>query len=435
MVSSDAQTQPIYGHKLSTVGPGTVTGETAVYDFTDTDLLMKLHYLRGVYYFKGGDDGSSSPVSGLNTAALKGPTFPLFDTYTSASGRIRRRTSDGSGGGRPYVKCNDCGVRVVEAKCDRTVEEWVKEKGPWLHHAQLAPVNVVGPELQFSPLIFIQLTRFKCGGLAIGLGWSHILGDAFSAANFVNKWGRLVSGEKLPLEPQHLIEPKPKPEKPRKTSVDSVKEVSPVEDCWVVPNESKMETFSFQITPPKLNHLLSEVKQSHRCYSAFEAISAVIWQCLAPKKITICRTDTSSSNRYRLMSNNQTLSTIEADFPVAEAKLPKLAELIARETADESEAAGGLVNAESGLPDFIVYGANLTFVDLAGIEFYGFEMKGQKPVAVNYSVDGVGDGGAVLVLPAGGGGGGDGGRVVTATLPVEQAVRLQSELEREWGIA
>ncbi|KAL6137143.1 hypothetical protein ACLB2K_062438 [Fragaria x ananassa] len=36
------------------------------------------------------------------------------------AGRIRR-----SENGWPFIKCNDSGVRIVEARCDETVDEWL----------------------------------------------------------------------------------------------------------------------------------------------------------------------------------------------------------------------------------------------------------------------------------------------------------------------
>ena len=42
----------VYNLRLSSVGPGSVTGSDVVYDFSGLDLAMKLHYLKGVYFFK-----------------------------------------------------------------------------------------------------------------------------------------------------------------------------------------------------------------------------------------------------------------------------------------------------------------------------------------------------------------------------------------------
>lgn len=136
----------VYDHKLSTVVPGSVTGETVVYQLSNMDLVMKLHYLRTVHYFK-----ANEIIDNLAIKDLKAPMFPLLDAYYPVSGRIRR-----SEAGRPFVKCNDCGVRIVEANCGETLEEWleIKDSSRW---RLLVPEKMLGPELQFSPPVFFQV--------------------------------------------------------------------------------------------------------------------------------------------------------------------------------------------------------------------------------------------------------------------------------------
>ncbi|WP_411026270.1 acyltransferase, partial [Salmonella sp. s58078] len=92
--------------------------------------------------------------------------FEWLDLYYPASGRIRR-----SENGRPFIKCNDGGVRIVEAKCDRSIDEWLGSKDRCKNDEQLVPSQVLGPELEFSPLVYLQFTRFICGGLSVGLSW------------------------------------------------------------------------------------------------------------------------------------------------------------------------------------------------------------------------------------------------------------------------
>ncbi len=63
-------------------------------------------------------------------------------------------------------------------------------------------------------------------------------------------------------------------------------------------------------------------------------------------------------------------------------------------------------------------------------------MKGHKPVFAYYTIKGVGDEGAVLVLP-GKGNGSDkrgAGRTVNVIVPENQLAGLKNELRKEWGI-
>lgn len=46
-------------------------------------------------------------------------------------------------------------------------------------------------------------TRFRCGGLSVGLAISHSLVDGLSAFDFRNSWAKLIRGEKLDVVPFH----------------------------------------------------------------------------------------------------------------------------------------------------------------------------------------------------------------------------------------
>uniref|UniRef100_A0A0E0KV20 Uncharacterized protein n=1 Tax=Oryza punctata TaxID=4537 RepID=A0A0E0KV20_ORYPU len=142
----------VHGHRLSTVVPSSVTGE-ANYDLADADLAFKMHYLRGAYYYPAGD-----AVRGVTIKSLKDPMFPWLDAYFPVAGRIRRADAadgDAAAARRPYIKCNDCGVRIVEAKCDRALDDWLRDEFPD-RLRQLCYDKVLGPELFFSPLLYVQ---------------------------------------------------------------------------------------------------------------------------------------------------------------------------------------------------------------------------------------------------------------------------------------
>jgi hypothetical protein len=151
----------VQGHRLSTVVPSSVT-ETESYELAEADLAFRLHYLRGVYYYAAGDT-----VRGVTTKVLKDPMFPWLDAYYPVAGRVRRPADDAAAAAaeqqqdqeaarRPYVKCNDCGVRIVEAQCDRGLDEWLRD-GAVDRVTQLCYDKVLGPELFFSPLLYVQV--------------------------------------------------------------------------------------------------------------------------------------------------------------------------------------------------------------------------------------------------------------------------------------
>lgn len=204
-----------------------------------------------------------------------------------------------------------------------------------------------------------------------------------------------------------------------------------------------MATHTFHITSKQLQQLLTATNQTNNATkieaSYFEIISALVWKCIAqisdgsgPRVVTIC---TSDSNRAEneFPSNGLVLSKFEASSAAGKSDVLELAKLIAEKRTVENHAMEKLVDEGEGKEDFIVYGANLTFVDLEEADFRGVKLNGHKPVMANCTFRGVGDQGVVLVLPAPEDGGGD-GRIVTVSLPGKELDQLKAKLEGEWGI-
>ncbi|KAG0476355.1 hypothetical protein HPP92_013196 [Vanilla planifolia] len=382
----------VHSYRISTVVPGQVTPGNLVHELSGADLAMKLHYLKGVYYYP-----ASETVEGLSVPIMKVTMFPWLDICFPAAGRIRR-----DGGGRPYIKCNDAGVRILEAWTDLSLEEWL-DRQETDRHRPLVPDKVIGPDLHFSPTVYLQITRFKCGGIAVGFSWAHLLGDPVSATNCINLWGQLLTGkEKAKYQICSRQNESKGQEKPLLDASlpPSVKQVEHTGDFWQSPSSKKMGTFFIELPAAKLNYLQSKMPKN---ISTFETLSAILWKSIArirtekeTKLVTICRNR--STEKSRILGNLQTISTVESSLSPEKVGLQELANLIHTETVDEMETVQELVNRESEKLDVIVYGSNLTFVDMESIDIYGLELKGQKPRHVEYSIDGVGEEGAVLVL-------------------------------------
>lgn len=431
----------IYDVALSSVVPASVTGEDKIYEFSNMDLCMKLHYIKGVYFFQ-----DSETIKGLTISELKLPMFRLLEMYNVVSGRIRK---DGDKDGRIFIKCNDGGVRIVEAKCINTVAQFLALSiNDSATNDQLVYNHVIGPDLGFSPLVIVQFTRFKCGGLSVGLSWSHILGDAFSASNFINLWAHILSDEvSLNTMDQSTTKEFNSIQSVKNSSISfSLKIIDPVGDKWLFSNNCDMHKYTFHVSSKKMKQLLSKItERSTQIYKfdRFQVVSAVFWKSLAkvrgelePKMVTICKKG-SNATKNVLFSNSQMISIVKSaeSSAVAETDILELAKILDEKFVDETDLIEELVGGHRG-EDFIVYGANLTFVSLEELNNLGLELKGNKPVFGYYSLSGVGDEGVVMVLP------GpkniteeDGnGRIVNVILPGDQLPGLKDELLKEWDI-
>lgn len=429
----------VYGIRLSSVGTSMVTQGNLVYEPNNMDLAMKLHYLRVIYFL------DSQAIEGLIPVKLKEAIFSCLSYYYEICGRFRR-----SDNGRPYIKCNDCGVRFVEANSSKTLQEWIQMEDTSLQRLLVAD-NVLGPDLTFSPIVFLQVTFLKCGGISLGLSWAHVLGDAFSATNFMNTLAQFVNGLK-PIYPPNYNKSPPhyqKPTKPITSEPLSLKQVSPVGDHWTMPLPCQMDTFSFHVKPTQLTKLqvkLSDYDSNLSLIQPFELLSAVIWRAIArikngpePKTVTIIKKDaTSPIEDVMTVRNDQYIGSVKAGFSVAEAHPKELAGLIHDMAESERDQIQEVVGRDPGGSDFVMYGSNLTFVNLEEAGFYGFELNGLSPRFVNCFVDGIGGEGVTLVLPSPKDGNSNvkttsGGRVVTMILPKSYMEELKEEL-KEWGL-
>ncbi|XP_037424563.1 protein ECERIFERUM 26-like [Triticum dicoccoides] len=407
----EAAAAAVHGHRLSTVVPSSVT-EVGSYELADADLAFRLHYLRGVYYYS----------AGVTTMVLKEPMFAWLDAYYPLAGRVRRPADEADASRRPYVKCNDCGIRVVEAQCDRALDDLLRDDAVD-RVKQLCYHDVLGPELSFSPLLFVQVTNFKCGGMALGFSWAHLMGDVASATTCFNRWAQILGGEKpVAVTMSPMKEPRERNRAPAAVAPRSVKPVGPIQDHWLVPAGVDMACYSFHVTEPMLERLRQQEPAAPG--GVFELISALLWQTAAKiratkevKTVTVVKTKMAAWSGYSL-ANEQNVGYVEAGSPPASTDVSELAALLAKDLVDETATVVGFPG------DVVIYGGNLTFVDMEQADLYGLEIKGQRPAHVEYGMDGVGQEGAVLVQPDASGR----GRVVMVVLPNDDVRALRAEL-------
>ncbi|KAL4578418.1 hypothetical protein LXL04_014541 [Taraxacum kok-saghyz] len=421
---------PIYDIRISTIGPGYVSGQGAVQELTDMDLAMKLHYLKTVYYFR------SPAFEGLTIINIKETLFNWTAHAYIPCGRLRRADS-----GRPYIKCNDCGIRLIEARCKLSLDEWLELKND-SKHKLLVPNQVLGPELLFSPLALMQLTKFTCGATSVGVSWAHVLGDAFSKACFMNLWGQAFRRQ-YPAQPlcmDHSNDDGHNMKSPLKDPL-SIKRVGPLGDHWATPNDTKLETYSFYMSSPEITRLQSKIcgDKDHQQIPAFESICSVVWKCVAKVKhgsevsiVTICTRDSKSTFERIITNRAQLIKVVKTDTSIEESSLMELGLLIMNQGVDQRRNIEEAMRYNSEFPDFLVYGANLTFVDLHDIPVYDLDIRGNTSVYVDCAIDNVGDEGVVLVFPTRKDTGS--GLTVSITLPQNHISELKSMLKKEWSM-
>ncbi|XP_037470025.1 putrescine hydroxycinnamoyltransferase 3-like, partial [Triticum dicoccoides] len=112
--------------------------------------------------------------------------------------------------GTPSVILNDRGARLVEATVDADLVDMAPSK-PTPELLKLHP----DLEAEHQEVVLLQLTRFRCGSLAVGFTSNHVVADGHATSNFLVAWGRATRGLSMGLPPVHhhkdLFKPRSSP--------------------------------------------------------------------------------------------------------------------------------------------------------------------------------------------------------------------------------
>ncbi|GAB4862069.1 hypothetical protein Ancab_037323 [Ancistrocladus abbreviatus] len=428
----------VHDVRHTSVVPGRIAGEDRAHELTAMDLAMRFHYIRALYFFAG------AAVQGIQPHDFKKPMFLWLIPYFKVCGRIRISET-----GRPFIKLNDAGVRIIEARASKTIDEWLAMKDVYSLEDKLTCSDAHGHEPGFIPLVFIQITWFKCGGISMGLTWAHVLGDVFSASAFLNGLTQFFQDQHPPKPLQMPDLPEAQCSRSIAAKAHSLKRVDPDGNIWIAAADCKMAKHTFHVTSKQLEDINSSIMEvPDPEVRSFELISAIIWKCMATIRqkftnsniVTICKNKSKSKDRENeIPYNGLKVGTVEVKFSIIEVDIVKLATAIVEEMEEENGKIEEMVEEELfevGKSDYIVYGAKLTFLDMEGANIYSLKMKGQDPIFVNYSIVGVGNEGVVLVFsrPPFGKECDDTDRLVTAILPENELEELKNMLKLEWHI-
>jgi shikimate O-hydroxycinnamoyltransferase len=147
------------------------------YNLSLFDQITPSQYIPMVFYYPNKSSNSGSQDL---AARLKRSLSETLISYYPFAGRLSST----------FVDCNDEGVEFQEVDVERQLSEVLEET---VHdndaHTFAIPKHLVwGKVNKESPVLFIRLTNFECGGISIAVGLSHKLGDAKSVYTFVNSW-------------------------------------------------------------------------------------------------------------------------------------------------------------------------------------------------------------------------------------------------------
>ncbi|KAL2505733.1 HXXXD-type acyl-transferase family protein [Abeliophyllum distichum] len=93
------------------------------------------------------------------------------------------------------VDCSDQGLEYIEAQVDHELLEIIGSGVEPVELNDLLPVEVGAADEASDPIMFVQINKFKCGGVAIATTISHRIVDASSLGTFLSAWAKASRGD------------------------------------------------------------------------------------------------------------------------------------------------------------------------------------------------------------------------------------------------
>ncbi|CAK9312060.1 unnamed protein product [Citrullus colocynthis] len=155
------------------------------------DQLATAGYVPVILFFANAD---GAPPFEERSGRLKKSLAETLTRFYPLAGRPRENS---------YIDCNDDGAEYVEARANCVLSDFLKKPTPELL-AHFLPIKTEAPEAAAGGRMFlVQVTLFECGGMAMGISFSHKLVDASSVSVILKSWSATALGSDT-AEPEFL---------------------------------------------------------------------------------------------------------------------------------------------------------------------------------------------------------------------------------------
>ncbi|XP_010251819.1 PREDICTED: agmatine coumaroyltransferase-2-like [Nelumbo nucifera] len=194
--------------------------------------------------------------------------------YPHLAGRF---TTDDQG--RTCIILNNAGVRIIETYVPITLAEQL----PFTPDSEVG--NLLPPLEGVEELLQVQLNRYACGGLVLGLSSHHRVADGQSMSYFTISWSSLVRGLDIEAFPYHDRDSVSVPRNPPRVEFDHPN-IEFRKNTSSNTNElsSSITNLIVHLSADFVTKLKAKVCQGNKRYSTFECLLSHLW-----KKMTQAR--------------------------------------------------------------------------------------------------------------------------------------------------
>ncbi|KAM3692094.1 hypothetical protein ACJW31_08G062400 [Castanea mollissima] len=268
----------------------------------ETDQVKQWTHARLIYIYRAKSNNTTIPFS---FEAMKHSLSRALIHFYPLAGRLCWIE-----GGRLELDCNAMGVQLLEAYSEAELDE-LGDFAPTDAVRDLVPKVDYTTPIEEWPLLLVQVTRFRCGGLCVGVGISFTMVDGRSVTHFINSWAKLSRGYDLedvdmPFLDRTVLRSSEPIKTPRFDPIEYTTKPPVLIGRTDANEERKKETSAtlLKLTREQVEVLKKRANQdvvrvtTIRPYSRYEAIAGHMWRCAC--KVRAVDSHNSQSTRARL---------------------------------------------------------------------------------------------------------------------------------------
>ncbi|KAM6602400.1 hypothetical protein CsatA_022009 [Cannabis sativa] len=252
------------------------------------DQINNLTHNSVIYFFRSSSSNNNNNFFDANI--LKHSLSKVLVPFYPIAGRLVRPIQVHGGGPghhpRTEIDCNDEGVLFVTAETTAVIDDF-GDFAPTPQLRRLTPTVDYSLGISSYPLLLIQVTYFKCGGVSIGFGFEHHVVDGPSCFHFIESWSRITRGLEMTILP-FLDRTLLKSRNPPKPTFQPIEYHNNNQNTSNISNIPIIGS-TFKITKEQLNTLKAKAEEKDSTNnnnmmmikaSSYVTLSAHIWKCV-----------------------------------------------------------------------------------------------------------------------------------------------------------
>ncbi|WJX75004.1 shikimate O-hydroxycinnamoyltransferase [Trifolium repens] len=242
---------------------------------SNVDLVVPNFHTPSVYFYRPPKAAASNLF--FDAKIMKEALSKVLVPFYPMAARLRRDED-----GRVELYCDGQGVLFVEADTTASIDDF-GDFAPTLALRRLIPAVDYSAGIETYPLLVLQVTYFKCGGVSLGVGMQHHVADGASGLHFINSWSDVARGLHVCIPPfidRTLLHARDPP-----TPVfDHIEYKPPPPPMLQSANTTAAAAVSiFKLTRDQLNILKGKSKEDGNTvnYSSYEMLAGHVWRSVS----------------------------------------------------------------------------------------------------------------------------------------------------------